>query len=59
MFISNCADVPDRVSTLVENKIRVEPNRYSILSGWLNRNNGFERLEQSSDGENEFVNNDL
>jgi hypothetical protein len=30
-------------------------NRGSVLGDWMNRRNGFERLEQYSDGENEIL----
>lgn len=36
-------------------EIRAEPSGGWIFSGWFKQSDGFERLEQSSDGENELA----
>jgi len=59
MSIFVCAGGLGCLNTLFEKEIRAGSSRRSILSGWLNRGDGFERLEQSSDGENEIVNNEV
>ncbi len=59
MFISGCVGGLGCLNTLLKKEIRAGPSRRSILSGWLNRSDGFERLEQSSDGENEVANDEV
>jgi len=59
MIIFECAGGLDCLNILFEKEICAGPSRHSIFSGWLNRGDGFEPLEQSSDEENGFVNNDV
>ena len=44
--------------SLVDNQARAaSSSSHSMVTDWFRRADGFERLEQSSDGENELVNN--
>ena len=57
MFTSDYVGGLDRLNALVDNETHPGRSRRSIFSDWLKRPDGFERLEQSSDGENELENN--
>lgn len=59
MFISDCAGGSDCLNRFFEKGIGTGSARHWIYSGWLNRNDGFERLEQFSDGEHELIDNEV